>query len=83
MLLGRFEFAQEASIILREETQVADTILQVGDALYTHTEGITGIDIAVDAASLEVVRVYHTATQNLYPSCMLAEVTSLAAADVA
>ncbi len=45
-----------------EETKVAHAIFQVGDTLNTHTEGITRIDIAVDTASLKVMRVNHTAT---------------------
>ena len=62
LLFCRFKFAEEASIVLREETKVADAIFQVGDALYTHTESIAGIDIAVDAAGIKVVRIYHTAS---------------------
>ena len=54
--------AEEAGIVLREETKVADAIFQVGDALYTHAEGIAGIDIAVNAACIKVVRIYHTAS---------------------
>ena len=62
LLFCRFKFAEEAGIVLREETKVADAIFQVGDALHTHAEGIAGIDIAVNAACIEVVRIYHTAS---------------------
>ncbi len=62
LLFCRFKFAEEAGIVLREETKVADAIFQVGDALYTHAEGVAGIDIAVNAACIEVVRIYHTAS---------------------
>ena len=62
LLFCRFKFAEEAGIVLREETKVADAIFQVGDALYTHAEGIAGIDIAVNAACIKVVRIYHTAS---------------------
>jgi hypothetical protein len=62
LLLRRLKLAQETSIVLREETKVAHAIFQVGDTLNTHTEGITRIDIAVDTASLKIMRVNHTAT---------------------
>ena len=62
LLFCRFKFAEEAGIVLREETKVAHAIFQVGDTLNTHTEGITRIDIAVDTASLKIMRVNHTAT---------------------
>ena len=62
LLFCRFKFAEEAGIVLREETKVADAIFQVGDALHTHAEGIAGIDIAVNAACIKVVRIYHTAS---------------------
>ena len=39
-LVRSFEFLKETGIVLREHTEVGDTVLQVGDALYTHTEGI-------------------------------------------
>ena len=41
--LRSLKFAKEASIVLREEAEVANTILEVGYTLNTHTEGITCI----------------------------------------
>jgi len=77
------EFFEESLVILGEEAQVVDTVFQVGDALHAHAEGIAGVDIRVDAAGSEVVRVDHAAAEDLYPSRVFAEVAALSAADVA
>ena len=77
------ELAEEASVVLREHTQVAHLILQVGDALHTETEGIAAIHLAVYAAKLKHIGVDHAAAQYLHPSCVLAEAAAYAAADVA
>ena len=82
LLVCGFEFLEEAGVVFREHTEVADTILQVGDTLDTHTEGVAAIDGAVDAAGFQYVRVNHTATENLYPAGVFAEAASFAAADV-
>ena len=73
---------EETDVVLAEEAKVLDLILEVGDALDTHTECVARVYLAVDAAKFEYVGVYHTATQNLYPTGVLAEWASLATADV-
>lgn len=83
LLVGRNELVEEAYIVLREHTQVGYTILQVGDTLDAKTESVAGVHLAIDAASLEHVRVDHTATQNLYPASVLAETAALTATNVA
>lgn len=83
ILLGLLKLAEEAGIVLREETQVAHTILQVGDTLHTHTKGVAGIDLRIDVAGGQIVRIDHATTQYLYPTGVLAEATTLATADVA
>ena len=82
-LIGRLEFLQEARIVFREHAQVAHTILQVGDTLNTHTEGIAAVNARVDAALLQYVRVNHTAPQNLYPASVLTDSTAFAATNEA
>lgn len=82
-LESRLKFFKEASIVFREHTQVANTILQIGDTLYTHTKGIACIYLAIDATSLKHVRVYHSTAQDFYPSCMLAEATALTTTNMA
>ena len=77
------ELVEESCVVLREHTEVGNAILQVGDALDAKTECIAGVNLAVDAASLKYVGVYHTATQDFNPSCVLAESATLAATDVA
>ena len=47
LLICRFEFFQEASIVFREHTEVFHLIFQVCDTLDTHTEGITAVYFAV------------------------------------
>ena len=79
----RCELFEEAGVVFGEHAQVAHTVFEVGDALYTHTECVAGVDLAVYAARLEDIGVDHATSQNLDPSCVLAEAASLAAADVA
>ena len=81
-LVGRFKLFKEAYIVLREHTKILDLVLEVGNTLDTHTEGITRVYIAVDAVELEHVGVYHTATQDLDPAGTLTEGTALTATDV-
>ena len=82
-LICCLELTEETYVVLAEQSQVAYLVFQVGNTLDTHTEGIASIDLAVDAASLKHVRIYHTAAKNLYPASMLAEAASLTAADIA
>ena len=42
-ILRSLKLAKEASIVLREEAEVAYTVLEVSNTLNTHTEGITCI----------------------------------------
>lgn len=39
-LIGSFKFFQETCVVLREQAQVVDTVLQVGDTFDTHTQCI-------------------------------------------
>ena len=73
----------EEDVIFREETEVLHLIFQVGDALYTHTEGIASVDGGVDAVGVEYSRVYHAATEDFHPASVLAESATITAADVA
>ena len=81
-LVGALKQLEETDIVLAEEAKVLDLIFEVGNSLYTHTECVTRIDLAIDAAKLEHVGVYHTTAQDLYPACVLAEWAALATADV-
>ena len=81
-LVGALKQLEETDIVLAEETKVLDLIFEVGNSLNTHTECVTRIDLAVDAAKLEHVGVYHTTAQDFYPACVLAEWAALATADV-
>ena len=83
MLVSSLKFLQESSVVLREHSQVAHAILEIGDSLDTHTKGVSAIYLAVDAALLEDIGIDHTATEDLNPSGVLAESATLAAADMA
>ena len=80
--MSGLELPEETHVIFGEHAQVLDLVLEIGDALDTHTESITGINIGIDAASFENIRIDHTATEDLDPSGTLAEGASLAAAYV-
>lgn len=81
--VGGFELLKEADIVLGEHAEVLDLIFQVGYALHTHTEGETAVDLGVDAAGFEHIRVDHAAAEDFDPACVLAERAPLAAAEVA
>lgn len=52
---------QEAHVVLREQSKVGYLIFQVGDTLDAEAEGVSAVNLAVDAAKLEHVGVYHAA----------------------
>ena len=81
-LVGALKELEETYVVLAEEAKVLYLILEVCDALDTHTECVARVYLTVDAAKLENVGVYHTATKNLDPTCVLAEWAALATADV-
>lgn len=61
-LVSALELLQEAGVVLGEQTQVVDAVLQVGDALHTHTKSIASVHVRVDAAGCQVMRIDHAAT---------------------
>ena len=81
-LVCAFKKFEEPYVILAEKTEVLDLVLEVCDALDTHTECVTGILLAVDTAEFEYVGVYHAATENLNPAGVFAERTAFAATDI-
>ncbi len=81
--MGRFELFEEPHVVLREHSQVFYLVFEVGNALDTHTEGITAVHLAVDAAGVEYIGIDHAAAQNLYPTGVFAEGAPFTAADVA
>ena len=83
LLSGSLEFFKETGIILWEQAEVGDAILQVGDALDTHAEGVAAVLLGVDAAELQHVGIDHTTAKDLNPAGMLAESATLTATDEA
>ena len=70
-------------IVFRDMRKSFTWVFQIGDTFDTHAESISCIDAAVYAVGFEYGRVYHAASENFHPSGMLAEGTTLSAADVA
>ena len=83
ILYCSLEFAEEADIVLEVEAEVLDLPFEHGDALYTHSEGETGVLLGVDAAGFQDVGIHHAGTHDLQPAGALADIAALAAADVA
>ena len=77
------ELLKETHIVFGEHSEVLHLVFEVGDTLYAHTEGIACVDAAVNAVGLKHVGVHHSATEDFHPACLLAEGTTLAAADIA
>lgn len=82
-LVRCFEFLEEAGIVFGEHTEVGDAVFQVGDALDTHAEGVARVFLGVDTTEFEHVGIDHTTTEDLHPSGVLAEATTLATTDEA
>ena len=81
MLISALELSEEARVVFGEQPEVVDPILEVCDALHAHAERIARVNVGIYATCGEVVRVHHSASENLYPSSVLAEVAALASAD--
>ena len=56
-LLCRLKLFQETDIVFREEAQIVDAVLQVGDTFDTHTEGIAAVYLAVNSVQFQYVGV--------------------------
>ena len=82
MVLAALELLKEADVVFGEETKVLDAVFEVRDTLYTHSEGITAIFLAVNAAGLQHIRVHHATTEDFHPSCTFAERATGSAADI-
>lgn len=52
---------KKAQIVFKEKTNVLNPIFQHCHALYSHTKGITRIDLGVYSTSFKNVRIYHSA----------------------
>src|ERR1700722_8820177 len=72
---------QKLQIVLEEQAQIIDAIAQHGETVDSHAEGIALPAFAVDARSLENIRMNHPAPQYLQPAGLLANTASLAVAE--
>lgn len=78
-----FKFLEEAQVVLEVVAEVLDLPFEHGDTLHSHSECKTAVLPAVDAGSLQNVRVHHSAAHDFQPACTLADVAALSVADVA
>ena len=83
MLKRCFEFLKEPEVVLEVVTQVAYLPLEHCNSLDSHSECKSAVLFAVDTRSFKDVRINHSAAHDLEPTCSLADVAALAAADVA
>lgn len=77
------ELFQEAQIVFEIETEVADLVFEHSHALDAHTEGETGVLVAIYPTCLQDIGVDHTAAKDFEPAGAFADVAALAAADIA
>src|SRR5688500_7932652 len=62
------ELPQESQIVLHVETQVADTVAEVGDPLDAHPEREALVALRVETAGLEDDRVDHAGAEDRHPA---------------
>ena len=77
------EFGEEAKVVLEIVAKVVDLPFEHCYTFQTHSEGETAILLAVDSGCLEDVGIDHSAAHDLKPAGTLANVATLAVADVA
>src|SRR5690554_6606021 len=66
------KLAQETHIVFRKQPEVLDFVLEVGDALNTHTKCKTTVFPGINPTVSEHIRIHHTAAQYFYPTASLA-----------
>src|SRR6516162_5523597 len=64
---------EPAHVRLEERAQVRHGVFEHGDAIDAHTPGETLIDIGIEPAIAQHVRMHHAAAENLHPVLALAE----------
>src|SRR6185437_1297766 len=64
---------EEADIALEQLAKVRDAVFEHGDTVDAHAPGKALVDIGIEPAKAQHVRMHHAATQNLQPVLALAE----------
>src|SRR5690348_2806644 len=64
---------EEADIALEQLSEIRDAVFQHGDAVDAHAPGKALVDVGIEAAEAQHVRMHHAATENLEPVLALAE----------
>ena len=82
-LLAALELAEEADVVLGEETEVFNAVLEVGNTLNTESESVAAEYLAVYSAGFEDIGIDHTAAEDFDPAGLFAEGASFAAAYMA
>ena len=70
----------EANVIFIEMTDVVDVIFEHGNALDTHSEGKSAVNLGVDSAVAQNIRMNHSCAVYLKPALALSKTAALAAA---
>ena len=78
--MSMLKLPKEANVIFTEHSQILDHVFEVSDAFNSHAKSIAGINRAVYTAKFKNIGIYHAASQNLYPTGVLAETASLTSA---
>ena len=71
---------QESHIVLKQQSDIVDTVLQHRDPLNTDTECDAGVDVRVNSAVLQNLGMDHAAAEHFNPAGMLAQAAALSAA---
>src|ERR1700678_3751530 len=64
---------EPAHVVLEQLPQVGHAVFEHRDAVDAHAPGKTLIDVGIDAAGAQHIRVHYAAAQNLQPVLALAE----------
>src|SRR5438445_7146857 len=64
---------EPADVALEQLAQIGDAVFQHRDAVDAHAPGKALVDVGIDAAGAQHVRMHHAAAQNLQPVFALAE----------
>src|SRR6202521_2170250 len=77
-VLNSRKLLEKLQVVLEEQAQIIDAIAQHRQMVDSHAEGIALPAFAVDARSLENIRMNHPAAQYFQPAGVLAQTASLA-----
>lgn len=75
------ELGKESPVVFREQSQIVDSVEQVGNTFHADSEGEAAVYVRVNAAVFQDRRIYHAAAQDFHPPGVFAKSTSFPCAD--